>query len=51
MNVLDMFEDPDDATDYFNKTFLSVADAHAPLVQKRVKNRGSLLMDDTPHLQ
>ena len=38
-NVLDTFDDPDDALDYFTKAFLMVAERHAPQVQKRVRHQ------------
>ena len=37
--VLDMYEDPEDAVQYFNRTFVDVADAHVPLVKKKVKRQ------------
>lgn len=36
-SVLDTFDDPDDALEYFNKAFLMVVESHAPLIQKRVR--------------
>jgi len=38
-SVLDTFDEPDDAVDYWNRTFLSIADMHAPLVSKRMKRQ------------
>ena len=38
-NVLDTYDDPDDAIDFFNRTFLYVAGHHAPLVIRRVKRQ------------
>ena len=34
---MEMFDDPDDALDFFNKMFLDIVDAHVPLVQERVR--------------
>ena len=39
-NVLDMHDDPDDAIQFFNRTFLDVADDRVPLLTKRVKRQG-----------
>ena len=36
-NVLEMYHDPDDALDFFNDSFLSIADFHALLVMKLLK--------------
>ena len=38
-NVLDMYDDPNDAIQFFNRTFLDVADDHVPLLSKRVKRQ------------
>lgn len=38
-SLIDMFSDPDDALDTFNKLFLQTLDAHAPYKQKRVKHK------------
>ena len=38
-NVLDMYDDPNDAIQFCNRTFLDVADDHVPLLSKRVKRQ------------
>ena len=37
-SVLDMYSDPNDALDFFNRTFESTVDLHAPEQTKRVKH-------------
>ena len=36
--ILDIYDDPNDAMDFFNEIFLSVLDKHAPLKTKHVKH-------------
>jgi hypothetical protein len=38
-SLIDMFNDPDDALDTFNKLFLETPNIHAPYKQKRVKHK------------
>ena len=38
-NVLEMYDDPNDAIQFFNRTFLDLADDHVPLLSKRVKRQ------------
>ena len=53
-NVLDMHDDPDDAIQFFNRTFLDVADDRVPLLTKRVKRQRQptwmtpVLLNDSP---
>lgn len=53
-NVLDMHDDPDDAIQFFNRTFLDVADDRVPLLTKRVKRQRQptwmtpVILNDSP---
>lgn len=53
-NVLDMHDDPDEAIQFFNRTFLDVADDRVPLLTKRVKRqrqptwRTPVILNDSP---
>ena len=37
--VLDMYDNPDDAVQFFTQTFLEVVNTHIPWVSKRVKRQ------------
>ena len=53
-NVLDMHDDPDEAIQFFNRTFLDVADDRVPLLTKRVKRQrqptwmAPVILNDSP---
>ena len=53
-NVLDMRDDPDEAIQFFNRTFLDVADDRVPLLTKRVKRQRQptwmtpVILNDSP---
>ena len=53
-NVLDMHDDPDEAIQFFNRTFLDVADDRVPLLTKRVKRQRQptwmtpVILNDSP---